>query len=61
MVLATGFFFGSFFVFIKIAVDSLLPITVAAGRILVAGVVIWVFLRLAGEQLPRPDRDWGRC
>lgn len=59
MVLATGFFFGSSFVFIKVAVDSLPPITVAAGRTLVAGVVIWVFLRLAGERLPRPGRDWG--
>ena len=34
MVLATGFFFGSSFVFIKVAVDNLPPITVAAGRTL---------------------------
>ena len=59
MVLATGIFFGSSFVFIKVAVESLPPITVAAGRALVAGVAIWAFLRLAGERLPRPGRDWG--
>ena len=61
MVLATGFFFGSSFVFIKVAVDSLPPITVAVGRTLVAGVVIWVFLRLAGERLPRRVAIGDRC
>ena len=59
MVLATGVFFGSSFVFINIAVESLPPITVAAGRALVAGAVIWTLLRLAGERLPRPGREWG--
>lgn len=59
MVLATGVFFGSSFVFINVAVESLPPLSVAAGRALVAGVFIWAFLRLAGEKLPRPGRDWG--
>ncbi len=59
MVLATGVFFGSSFVFINIAVESLPPITVAAGRALVAGAVIWAVLRVAGERLPRPGREWG--
>ena len=59
MVVATGVFFGSSFVFNKIAVDGLPPITLAAGRALVAGIVIWTFLRLASERLPRPGRDWG--
>ena len=59
MVLATGIFFGSSFVFINVAVESLPPLSVAAGRALVAGVAIWAFLRLAGERLPRPGRDWG--
>jgi drug/metabolite transporter (DMT)-like permease len=43
---------GSTFLGIKLAVESLPPLTMAAGRFLLAGAVLYVVLRLSGA--PRP-------
>jgi drug/metabolite transporter (DMT)-like permease len=58
MVLAVGALFGSSFLFINVAVDTVPPLTLAAARTLLAAPVIWLFLRLNGIRLPRPGRAW---
>lgn len=49
---------GSSFLFIKVALDSITPITIAAGRIALAAAVLLVILRINGVRLPGPGRHW---
>ena len=49
---------GSSFMFNRIAVSSLPPMTVVAGRIGIAALVLLVFVRASGRRLPAPGRDW---
>lgn len=57
--LATASMFGSTFLFINIAVAEVPPVTLAAGRALLAAPIAWAFLRMAGLRLPRPGKEWG--
>lgn len=50
-------FWGSTYLAIRFAVESLPPFTMAATRFLVAGSVLYVFMRLKGTEAPRP-RQW---
>lgn len=49
---------GSAFSFTGAAVAHLPPVTVAAGRAVLASIVLWSILRLAGGRLPPPGADW---
>ncbi|MDJ0951318.1 MAG: DMT family transporter [Alphaproteobacteria bacterium] len=51
---------GSSFLAIKLAVETLAPATVAAGRIVIGAVVVLLVLGLRGQRLPRGLRRWWR-
>lgn len=49
---------GSAFSFTGIAVTHIPPLTVAAGRAVLAAIVLWAILRLSGGRLPAPGPAW---
>ena len=58
LLLALAAMWGSSFMFNRIAVASLPPWTVVAGRIGVAALVLTVILYATGRRLPPPGRGW---
>lgn len=60
LLLALGVIWGSAFSFIKIAVEGVGPVTVAAGRIALAAVILYLAARAAGERLPAVTTGDGR-
>ncbi len=52
---------GSSFLAIKIGVETLPPLTLSAGRIALAALLLWGFARLRGQGLPRGRRIWFYC
>lgn len=59
LLLALVVMWGSSFVFIKIAVMSVPPTTVATGRIVIATMILCVVVYATGRKLPRPGPIWG--
>ena len=57
--LALGFMWGSSYLFIKLAVDDFGTFTLVALRLAVGAALLWVVIRLAGQQLPRAPRIYG--
>jgi len=49
---------GSAFSFTGIAVAHIPPVSVAAGRAVLAAAVLWALVRLSGARLPAPGPDW---
>jgi drug/metabolite transporter (DMT)-like permease len=43
---------------IKVAVAEISPITLIAGRVGIAAILLYAILRLGGRNLPRPGRIW---
>lgn len=58
VLLLTATMFGSSFFFINIAVDTIPPLTLAAGRVVVAAPLAWALLRMAGGRLPALGPEW---
>ena len=54
-----GAIWGTSFLFIKIVVGEVPPMTLVAGRLGLAAAVMWAFLRLRGVSFPRGRRLWG--
>ena len=54
-----GAIWGTSFLFIKIVVGEVPPMTLVAGRLGLASLAIWAFLRLRGVPFPRDRRLWG--
>lgn len=50
---------GSSFTGIKIAIDTIPPLTLVAIRLVIAGVLLYAVLRFRGMGLPKWDRHWG--
>ncbi len=46
------------FLFIKVAVAEIPPVTVALGRVIVGALILWIILRLQGRHLPPPGPVW---
>lgn len=57
--LALGFMWGSSYLFIKLAVDDFGTFTLVAFRLAVGAALLWVAIRLAGQELPREPRIYG--
>ncbi|MBO6826689.1 MAG: EamA family transporter [Sneathiella sp.] len=51
--------FSSSFMFIKFAIETLTPLMVASGRLTVAMVLLYVFMKFKRESLPMDLRSWG--
>lgn len=49
---------GASFLFIKVAVAHIPPVTLTALRLVVAGVLLCAYGRLRGQRLPREAREW---
>lgn len=50
---------GPSFLFIKVAVAEIPPITLVLARVGIAAVLLYLVLRLQGHNLPGPSRIWG--
>ena len=59
VLLLTAGLFGSSFFFIKLAVDGIPPLTIAAARAALAAIAVCGFMRLSGRRLPKLGREWG--
>src|SRR5438093_987114 len=51
---------GSSFLFIKQAVDTLPPLSLAVGRITIGAVMLLIIARAKGQAMPRSPALWGR-
>ncbi len=58
LLLALVAMWGSSFMFNRIAVASLPPLTVVAGRVGVAAIVLLAIVYASGRQLPPPGKAW---
>jgi len=59
LIVLLGAIFGSSFLFTRISVQDVAPITVATARILIALIIMFPIMRLSGHNLPAPGRIWG--
>ncbi len=59
MFLGLGFMWGSSYLFIKLAVDDFGTFTLVALRLVVGAALLWLVIRLAGQELPRERRIYG--
>lgn len=57
--LALGLMWGSSYLFIKLAVDDFGTFTLVALRLAIGAALLWIVLRLAGQELPRQRRIYG--
>jgi len=57
LILAT--LWSTSFVFIKVGVESVGPLTLASARLGIAAVLLYTWLRSRGHRLPRDARSWG--
>src|SRR5690348_9385140 len=51
---------GSSYAFIKLGIATIPPVTLIAGRTVIAGSLLLVTLHLRGVRLPAESRLWGR-
>ena len=57
--LALGFFWGSSYLWIKIGLETLPPLTLIAGRLVLGGLFLAIVVALARQELPRSPRMYG--
>lgn len=57
--LALAFLWGTSFLFVKIAVSNIAPLTLVAARFAIAASVLSVAVHSRGLRLPRSPRVWG--
>ena len=57
--LGLGLLWGSSFLLIKVAVREIPPLTLVAGRVACAAVILVLLVRLRGLRLPPPGPVWG--
>lgn len=60
MLLALATIWGSSFLFIKIAVTTVPPLTMTAGRLLLGAGILWLVAMARGARMPRTPGLWGR-
>jgi drug/metabolite transporter (DMT)-like permease len=54
-----GFFWGSSYFWIKVALESVPPLTMIGGRLVLASIFLWAVVLLTREPLPRSPRQYG--
>jgi len=54
-------FWGSAFLFVKISLESVTPLTIAAARITIGAIIICLITFKMGAKLPVGFADWGLC
>lgn len=58
LLLALGVIWGSSFLVIKLAVETIPAATTTAGRLVLAALILFAVARAAGQSLPREPRLW---
>jgi drug/metabolite transporter (DMT)-like permease len=58
LLLILGMLWGASYLFIKVTVAEVPALTLVAGRLAVAAVVMWAILRVQGLSMPRDRRMW---
>jgi drug/metabolite transporter (DMT)-like permease len=56
--IALGVIWGSSYLFIKIGVETITPLTLVALRLAIGALVLAIVFRVAGGSLPRGPRTW---
>jgi len=59
MLLVLGSLWGSSYLFIKVIVAEVPPMTLVAGRLLLSASLLWIVLRVSGRSMPRSRSAWG--
>ena len=59
LLLALGTLWGSSYLFIKVAVTEVPVMTLVAGRLLLATIVLWIVLLILRQPIPRSRSLWG--
>jgi drug/metabolite transporter (DMT)-like permease len=59
LLLMLGTIWGSSYLFIKVAVADIPVLTLVAGRLLLAGIILWSLLRVLRRPVPRGRSLWG--
>jgi drug/metabolite transporter (DMT)-like permease len=54
-----GFFWGSSYFWIKVGLETVPPLTLIAGRLVLASLFLWAVVLLTREPLPRSGRQYG--
>jgi drug/metabolite transporter (DMT)-like permease len=54
-----GFFWGSSYFWIKVALETVPPLTMIGGRLVLASIFLWAVVLLTREPLPRSPRQYG--
>jgi drug/metabolite transporter (DMT)-like permease len=54
-----GTLWGSSYLFIKVTVAEVPPLTLVAGRLSLSAVILWLLLRVLGRSIPRSRSLWG--
>ncbi len=49
---------GASFLFIKIAVETIPPFTIVAGRITLAAIILYIAMKIAGQSRPSGFKNW---
>jgi drug/metabolite transporter (DMT)-like permease len=52
---------GASFMFIKVAVETIPPLTIVAGRVALGAALLLAVARARGVRLPRDRATWARC
>jgi drug/metabolite transporter (DMT)-like permease len=58
LLLLLAIFWSSSFTMIKVAVETVPPVTLVAARLAIAAILLTLFLKIIGKKLPRFGRDW---
>jgi drug/metabolite transporter (DMT)-like permease len=58
LLLLLGAIWGSSYLFIKVGIGSVPPLTFVTGRLLFGALIMWVLLRILGYPVPRSRKLW---
>lgn len=59
LLLLLGTIWGSSYLFIKVTVAEVPPLTLVAGRLLLAALILWVLMAILRQPMPRRRSLWG--
>ena len=59
LLLLLGTIWGSSYLFIKVTVAEVPPLTLVAGRLLLAALILWVVMAILRQPMPRRRSLWG--
>jgi drug/metabolite transporter (DMT)-like permease len=58
LLVCLGMIWGSSYLFIKVAVAEVPALTLVAGRLVLATIILWILLRSLGHSIPRGRKLW---